>query len=220
MTDNFVLFVGGVLAGLGTALPIGPTNLWVIRAALPPPRSHPNVAAFVVGLLFFDTFYAALGYWGYAAWFASSTYAEGVMFVGGCGLILLGSHGVWKAMRAGRELALEAGTVTSLSNGSSPSLLADLSMGFVLGSNPSFIPYWIVAVSTAVSYVGGALSGGQMLLVFGGIVFGDILWYATLFQILRKYSRIVSPSAVYWMQLGIAFTFTGAGIVLLFKSVQ
>ncbi|MCB0323535.1 MAG: LysE family transporter [Bdellovibrionales bacterium] len=210
------LFVGGVIAGTLTAVPLGPTNLWIVRSALPPARPLRNVAAFVVGLIFFDAFYAAIAFYGYSAWLQQSVYAKWVLLAGGLALVLLGLHGLATTVRTRSDQPVATLAADALPM-SEVNLAKDLWTGFLLGSNPSFVAYWVVVAGTATDYVQTLLGAGEMGALFFGIVTGDVLWYSLLFVLARKYLSRLPKQFVFASQGIISLLFVLAGALIVWN---
>jgi threonine/homoserine/homoserine lactone efflux protein len=195
-------------AGLVTALPIGPTNLWLAQAALPPAKPQKNIFAFVVGLIFLDAFYATLAFWGYSHLLKDSSYLPFVGIAAGLGLIAIGVHGALAArLSAGPEV-----TKCSVESGS---WLRDLLIGLCIGSNPMYIAYWIGVARMSEAYVSESLAAWGSYVIFAGIVAGDILWYALFLAVLRRFAPKVNMTYARRSRYVIAVVFLAFGVMVL-----
>ena len=206
-----LLFFAGSIAGIITSLPIGPTNLWIAHAVLPPKKLLRNIIAFVFGLIFFDVFYAFLAFWGYSEWFRNSSYASWALFIAGAGLIVLGSLGMKSAFLANFEQEI------SDAQGPSLKLWGDFSSGLLLGANPSFIGYWVVVAGLVSEYSPPNAVDLGLYAVFAGIVVGDLLWYALFIATAKRYLTVVSPRLIRMSRFATATIFIALGVSVLWE---
>ena len=206
MLDVFLLFGIGTITGILTSLPMGPTNLWIVHAVLPPAKPMREILAFVFGLIFFDCFYALLSFWGFSSWFERSSYRSLFEAIAGLGLVGIGAYGFYTAYHLREDLEILADEKRGL--------IPAFSSGMLLGANPSFIAYWIVVASLTTEYFPDLGTLG-LYAIFLGIVSGDILWYTGFILFVKRYLRNVSRRFSKFSKLAVAgvFIFVGCSIL-------
>lgn len=209
MLDIIVLFSAGMLAGLVTALPIGPTNLWLAQSMLPPAKPFRNILSFIVGLIFLDAFYASLAFWGYTLWIKESGYNSAVGLAAGAGLLAIGIAGL---LSFAREPKLET---RSSEGAGAVSCVKDFLFGLLLGSNPAYIAYWIGVARMAESYGSIDLGPWNFYLIFAGIVLGDVLWYSLFLLLLKRVAVRISPVFARRSRVLISLVFIVFGLMVL-----
>ncbi len=208
MLDVLTLFVAGMLAGLVTALPIGPTNLWLAHSVLPPAKPFRNIISFIVGLIFLDALYASLAFWGYTLWIKESGYTPIVGLAAGAGLLAIGVLGL---LSIAREKEIDLEKPKSLTAGS---CVRDFFVGLLLGSNPAYVAYWIGVAKMAETYGSGLLSYWSFYVIFAGIVLGDVLWYAIFLMVLNRVAARISPVFARRSRLLISIVFIVFGLLV------
>ncbi len=209
MFDILVLFGVGMLAGLVTALPIGPTNLWLAHSMLPPAKPLRNILSFIVGLIFLDAFYASLAFWGYTLWIKESDYSFMVGLAAGAGLLAIGIAGL---LSLSRDVELE---YEDSKNGATATCVKDFFVGLLLGSNPAYVAYWIGVARMAENYGSSGLGPWNFYLIFAGIVIGDVLWYSIFLFVLNRVAVKISPTFARRSRFIISLVFIIFGLVVL-----
>lgn len=182
----FFLISFGVLAGIASSVPIGPSNLWIANAALSSEKKMINALTFSVGVVVMDILYAWIAFWGYFAFFDETAVGSVLRWAGSGGLIVLG---VFDFMATRKKPNLpEAGCAEA-----KPALLDFVSGAFLCGSNPAFILFWLFLVGVVDQYSWAeGLKTWTVLWVFAGIAIGDLLWYFGFYKLIELSSKYIS----------------------------
>lgn len=204
-----MFLLAGIFGGLASSVPVGPTNLWIVNAVVPPKKSDRNIAAFLSGIIITDVLCAFISFWGFYTYFNKTTYAQGIAIVGAFALVAYGITELFKS-KAVDDIAIQE-------KKSNAHWGRDLFFGLVIGSNPAFVVFWV--------FVAGALSGWGLNdvmswpapMFYVGMVIGDLAWYIGFTLVMKKGVKYLSQKIIYMTRLGIAFSFIAFGISALIQ---
>lgn len=178
MSHLFPLIIG-ILSGIGSSAPLGPTNFWIVYRVLELGRS--KIQSFVWGVIFADVLYAHIAFWGYYHYLQERNISTGIGLLGALLLIVLGIKGLRQQKDESNDSFRKIKDKANISN-----WMKDATTGFVISaSNPTFIFFWLF-VASFVSKSGFQLNIMTALLVYLGIILGDLLWYEGFAWIVLK----------------------------------
>jgi threonine/homoserine/homoserine lactone efflux protein len=211
--NNWLLPLGlGIAGGIFGSAPIGPTELWLTNAVLPPRKSSSSIIAFVVGIIIMDIFYAAITFWGYYAYFKGTDLANVLAAVAAAGLFCLGCYELFML----RKPVVKNPAQDLYPSDTSKNIGNAFGIGMILGSNPAFIAYWMVVATVLSSYGVETVQVAAAGLFFIGLSIGDIIWYGTFVKIVSKGIAFISSRIIRWLRVGIAAGFIiFGGLVLI-----
>ena len=191
--------VVGVVLGFVGSMPVaGPIALLVLGRGLEN-RSR-NGLSLAFGAAIAESVYAYLAFWGFGAVLASYPWIEKVSRFGAAfALVALGVHFYRRRHRAAAHDAPPS------KSGNKRNFL----LGFAITAlNPTLIATWTFTVTTVYSF--GLLSfEAQKALPFSlGAFSGIVGWFATLLYLLKRFRKVVTPTAL-------QRTLNSVGIVLI-----
>ncbi|HIE65988.1 MAG: hypothetical protein ABGX83_05960 [Nitrospira sp.] len=211
MSGPLLLLMVGVISGIISSLPIGPTNLWIANALLPPKKPRLNLFCFVSAITLMDTLYALIAFWGYYSYLRETAFGVGLGFAVALGLMALGFYEIYDSKRQAKS---EQGTVSP----NSPSkIVGDFFLGILLGANPTFILYWLAVAHACNDFGIDHLDTGLALVICLGVVFGDALWYGGLITLLERGLQLISSTFIIRLRGMIGFGFVAFALVLIYK---
>lgn len=211
MIDALIFLGLGIISGICSSVPIGPTNLWVAKAVLPPARTRSAIAAFVAGIVFFDVLYAALAFWGYSKYLQGTWLEQWLGYA--VSLILIG-YGIaeWISIKKAPSTLKEANAAdTHQAAQKRSALLPCLGLGLLFGSNPGFMAFWLTLADLLEGWQPASLQTLTSLPFYPGIIFGDILWYGGLVIAIHKGLSWISDKGITWVRKIIALGFIALG---------
>lgn len=212
MASSLSLLVVGVISGIISSVPIGPTNLWIANALLPPKKHSLNLFCFISAITFMDTLYALIAFWGYYSYLRDTAFGVGLGFVVAFGLMVLGFYEIYDSKRQAETVQQEP----ILSNSASKTA-GDFFLGILLGANPTFIVYWLAVAHVCDDFGIDQLDTGFALVVCLGVVLGDILWYGGLVMLLERGMHLISGSFIGTLRGMIGCGFVAFSLVLVYK---
>ncbi len=213
MTGPLLLLMVGVISGVISSVPIGPTNLWIANALLPPKKPRLNLFCFVSAITLMDTLYALIAFWGYYSVLKETAFGIGLGFTVAIGLMVLGIYEIFDSKR---HTKMGQETMASVSPNSPPKALGDLFIGILLGANPTFIIYWLAVAHVCDDFGIHHLDTGFALVVCLGVVLGDTLWYGSLITLLKRGLHLISGSFIVRLRSMIGFGFVAFGLALIY----
>lgn len=186
----FYLISFGILAGIASSVPIGPSNLWIANAALSPNKKMINALTFSFGVVLMDVFYAWIAFWGYFALFDETAFGSVLRWGGSVGLIVLG---VVDFLATRKKIALTEPVPTE----AKPALLDFVSGAFLCGSNPAFVLFWLFLVGVVDQYSwSDGLKTWTVFWAFAGVAIGDLLWYFGFYKLIELSSKYISEKVL------------------------
>lgn len=208
---EFVFLIGlGTISSISSSAPIGPANLWVAGAVIQKKRFS-SIVAFTFGIIVIDLVYSYLAFWGYHVYLQGTSFNRWFGIVGGVGLALLGVYEFWTVYhpRTENQVGLEvAGKQT---------LPRDFLMGaFLCGSNPAFIFFWVMVAKVAADFGVADFRNAKALLIFFGIILGDLIWYSFFYKLVKKGIRLLSLAILRYIRYGIAIGLILMGLTAAF----
>lgn len=205
---GLLLVFVGIISGICSSAPIGPANLWIASATIPPAKPFKSIVAYVFGIICVDALYAFIAFWGYFSYIQNSGASYWVGVGGGLGLVVLGSVELRGTKNnAGQETAQNEAKAKS-------NCLADFFVGaFICGSNPAFILFWVFVASQLGKLNIDALSAGDTCLVLLGVAVGDLFWYSFFHAVAKKGMSLLSEAIIYYMRASIALGLILFGII-------
>jgi len=210
--NNWLLPLGlGIAGGISGSAPIGPTELWLTNAVLPPKKSTPSIIAFVVGIIFMDILYAGIAFWGYYVYFKGTDLGNVLAMVAAGGLLCLGCYELYTLRKSQENIPGQ-----ELSNANNSENIGHaFGIGMILGSNPAFIAYWMVIATLLSSYGIETVHILTAGLFFLGLGIGDIIWYGAFVKVVSKGIAFISLRFIRWLRVGIAVGFIIFGSLVL-----
>ncbi|MFH0976291.1 MAG: LysE family transporter [Spirochaetota bacterium] len=207
----FELCIGAIL-GILSSIPIGPINLAIIALALKTSWQRPVAMAITVALI--DGIYAFIA----VSAISLPHWSDPVTKI--CGLfgsLLVAGYGVYLIFSAnGKEKSVEQNSLVSSRH--------NICMGVLTGavlyvSNPSFIIFWLSAISVSRQLFPDALL--QNYYLFGaGVVSGTSLWFFFLLYLIRRKSIIASPVLKRRLSIIVGWLLIALGIFSLVSSIK
>jgi hypothetical protein len=210
--NNWLLPLGlGIAGGISGSAPIGPTELWLTNAVLPPKKSTSSIIAFVVGIIFMDILYAGIAFWGYYVYFKGTDLGNVLAMVAAAGLLCLGCYELYTLRKSQENKPGQ-----DLSNANNSDKIGHaFGIGMILGSNPAFIAYWMVIATVLSSYGIETVHIVTAGLFFLGLGIGDIIWYGAFVKVVSKGMAFISLRLIRWLRVGIAVGFIIFGSLVL-----
>lgn len=172
------LFFLSIGSGILSSTPPGPINLLIADQVLNKKFNHPK--SFLAGIIFADAFYAFLAFWGYDMFFQNVKIGPIVTIIGGTFLAFIGISSMLKVFKEQDEPPVKESKTTSSNVGAFIYGLA------LCGTNPIFLVFWAYMASVFADFGLGELSVFKTLLILAGIAVGDLLWFITYIQLLKK----------------------------------
>lgn len=205
-----VCIIAGIVSGILSSAPIGPANLWLATAAIPPAKAFGNLVAYVAGIITIDIAYAAIAFYGYFVYFDGTELGRWMGIVGGLGLVVLGALEAWKL----RSDHPNADAINQAGYKPGTSRTKDFAIGaFICGSNPAFIMFWMMIAKEMSEYGITDLGTGDAIYVFVGIALGDVLWYS-LFSAMVKFGlNYISARFLRYVRISVALSLVALGVV-------
>lgn len=214
MAGPLSLLMVGVISGVISSVPIGPTNLWIANALLPPKKPRLNLFCFVSAITLMDTLYALIAFWGYYGYLRESAFGVGLGFAVAIGLMVLG---IYEICDSKRQVKTVQGTIAPASTNSRSKTFRDFFIGILLGANPTFILYWLAVAHACDDFGIHHLDTGFALIVCLGVVLGDALWYGGLITLLERGLHLISNSFIGTLRGMIGFGFVVFALALIYK---
>lgn len=211
--SSMLLFFLGVASGICSSAPIGPANLWIASATIPPIKPIKNIVFFSFGIICVDLLYAFIAFWGYFSYIKNSSLSSWVGVAGGIGLVVLGFVETRSAKTSvDLDVGKNIGKQSSNARG-----LRDFFVGsFICGSNPAFILFWVFVASQVGKLNIDSLTPASMTLILLGVAVGDLFWYSFFYLAAKKGMSLLSEKLIYYMRVSIGvclilFGFVTAG---------
>lgn len=203
----------GVVSGIISSVPIGPTNLWIANALLPPRKSRLNLFCFVSAIILMDTLYALIAFWGYYSYLKETKFGVGLGFVVAIGLMVLGIYELYDSKR---QVKTSQETIAQLAPHSTSKTVGDFLIGILLGANPTFIIYWLAVAHVCDDLGIHQLNSGFALVVCLGVILGDTLWYGSLIALLKRGLHLISGPFIIYLRGMIGLGFVVFGLALIY----
>lgn len=211
-----VSLIIGMASGISSSAPVGPANLWIATAVIPPKRKLKNIIAFIFGVIVIDILYAFVAFWGYFTYLQGKALNKWVGLVGGIGLVILGIFEYFDTKK--KHHKQDDYVQEELSEYHSP--LKDFSVGiFLCTSNPAFVLFWVFVASVAHNWGVENLKSWKAVFVFLGIALGDLLWYLGFMKMVKKGLKLVSQKFIGYVRMAIAIGFVAFGMAAFLKSI-
>jgi len=170
MLKALALFLSGIISGIFSSIPIGPTNFWIANAVMPPAKPTSSIIAFVIGIMIMDVAYALTAFWGTHFFFEGDILNSWLGLT--TGILLIGMGGLeWKSIQYPSPVKVQTKTTQAAG------IAGHGFLGILFGVNPGFILYWIAFTSLLTNWGIGTTGQTFVILISLGIVVGDIIWY-------------------------------------------
>jgi len=211
MAGPLLLLMVGVISGIISSVPIGPTNLWIANALLPPKKPRLNLFCFVSAITLMDTLYALIAFWGYYSFFRETAFGVGLGFAVALGLMALGFYEIYDSKRQAKSRQ------ETVSPNSASKTVGDFFLGILIGANPTFILYWLAVAHACDDFGIDHLDTGFALVVCLGVVLGDALWYGGLITLLERGLHLISSTFIIRLRGTIGYGFVVFALLLIYK---
>lgn len=194
----------GLISGIGSSAPLGPTNFWVAQTVICGRREQ--LWFFVVGVICADVVYASIAFHGYSYLLHEGWVGRILGAVAVVALIVMGVH----TLRCKTPTLATAAVCTP--NVAAVSLLKEFGIGFVMcAANPTFILFWVF-VASLIHQSSQLMTPKTIFMANVGIVIGDLLWY-------NIFAKLVHHGIGYLEQHWLEIIQKGIGWILIISGV-
>ena len=209
ITQIILSFIAGIIGGVISSMPPGPTEFWIARRVLN--QEQPRLNYFIAGVITCDILYAGIAFWGYYGVIQKSGLTLIISAVGASALVILGLYDFWKFRK--QPCLINEG----LKDISNETVLDDYASGFFLcGFNVVFVLFWVFFAATLFG-MGLKMQVVHNIAVLAGIVVGDCIWYKIFEWFVFRGKQRLSSSWFHWLQQSFSLGLCLFGVAALYE---